>query len=58
VQVAYLIPDQRVWEREFDNLLAIQDNYPKIVVSMDEAIGKQYRGIAHIHIREFLRAYR
>lgn len=58
VQVAYLIPDNRVWEREFDNLLAIQDNYPKMVVSMDEAIGKQYQGIAHLHIREFLSAYR
>lgn len=58
VQVAYLIPDNRVWEREFNNLLAIQDNYPKMVVSMDEAIGKQYQGIAHLHIREFLSEYR
>jgi predicted AAA+ superfamily ATPase len=58
VQVAYLIPDNRVWEREFNNLLAIQDNYPKFVVSMDEAIGKQYQGIKHIHIREFLSEYR
>lgn len=58
VQVAYLIPDNRVWEREFNNLLAIKDNYPKMVVSMDEAIGKQYQGITHIHIREFLSNYR
>ncbi|MCG3121490.1 MAG: hypothetical protein ALAOOOJD_04608 [bacterium] len=58
VQVAYLIPDNRVWEREFNNLLAIPDNYPKMVVSMDEAIGKQYQGIVHVHIREFLSAYR
>jgi predicted AAA+ superfamily ATPase len=58
VQVAYLIPDNRVWEREFSTLLAIKDNYPKMVVSMDEAIGKQYQGINHIHIREFLSEYR
>ena len=58
MQVAYLIPDQRAWEREFANLLAIQDNYPKMVVSMDEAIGNQYRGVAHVHTREFLRMYR
>jgi predicted AAA+ superfamily ATPase len=58
VQVAYLISDNRVWEREFNNLLAIHDNYPKMVVSMDEAIGKQYQGIYHMHIREFLSEYR
>lgn len=58
VQVAYLIPDNRVWEREFNALLAIKDNYPKMVVTMDEAIGKQHQGITHIHIREFLSDYR
>jgi hypothetical protein len=58
VQVADLIPDNRVWEREFSTLLAINDNYPQMVVTMDEAIGKQYQGITHIHIREFLGEYR
>jgi len=38
--------------------LDIKDNYPKIVVSMDEMIGKQYEGISHINIREFLSEYR
>ncbi|NUO84295.1 ATP-binding protein, partial [candidate division KSB1 bacterium] len=58
VQVAYLIPHEKAWEREFNNLLAIKDNYPKIVVSMDEAIGKQFQGIGHMHIRNFLSEYR
>jgi len=58
VQVAYLIPNDRAWDREFNNLLTIKDNYPKMVVSMDEAVGKQYEGITHIHIREFLSEYR
>lgn len=58
IQVAYLLPDQTAWEREFGNLLEIKDNYPKMVVSMDEMIGKQHEGISHLHIREFLSAYR
>lgn len=58
IQVSYLLPDQHAWEREFGNLLEIKDNYPKMVVSMDEMIGKQYEGISHIHIRDFLTEYR
>jgi hypothetical protein len=53
-QVAYMIPDQRTHDREFGNLLAIQDNWPKYVVSSDEMIGSSYEGIIHIHIRDFL----
>ena len=58
IQVAYLLPDQNAWDREFGNLLEIKDNYMKVVVSMDEMIGKQYEGILHIHIRDFLTEYR
>ena len=54
VQVAYLITEENA-EREFGNLLAIRDNYPKIVVSMDEIIsGSKYEGIKHLHVRDFL----
>lgn len=54
VQVAYLITEKNT-EREFGNLLAIKDNYPKIVVSMDEVIGNsKYEGIKHLHVRDFL----
>lgn len=54
VQVAYLITDQNVRDREFGNLLKIQDNYRKVVVSMDEVIGGKYMGIEHINIKDFL----
>ncbi len=54
VQVAYLITDKKVRDREFGNLLEIEDNYPKIVVSMDEMIGENYKGIKQINIRSFL----
>jgi predicted AAA+ superfamily ATPase len=40
--------------REFGNLLSIQDNCPKYVVSMDETAGGNFKGIEHIGIRDFL----
>ncbi|MFW5914904.1 MAG: ATP-binding protein [Planctomycetota bacterium] len=54
VQVAYVIADEEVREREFGNLLAINDNYPKYVVTMDEAAGGSYEGIEHVHVEEFV----
>lgn len=53
VQVAYLLLDQRIKEREFGNLLKIEDNFPKFVVSMDE-IDMSQRGIIHLNIKDFL----
>jgi predicted AAA+ superfamily ATPase len=54
IQVAYLIPDDKVREREFGNLLNIRDNYPKLVLSMDNFIGTSYKGIEHKSILEFI----
>lgn len=54
IQVAYLIPDEKTHKREFGNLLSIPDNRPKIVVSMDETAGGNFKGIEHISIRNFL----
>lgn len=54
VQVALTIPDNKVKEREFGNLLKIKDNYRKIVVTMDEIQIESYQGIEHIHLRKFL----
>jgi len=54
VQVAYMITDQRVHDREFGNLLGIKDNFKKIVVSMDEMTGDTFKGIGHVNIRDFL----
>ncbi len=55
VQVTYLLQDEKTVNREFGNLLEIKDNYPKYVVSMDEAMsGSDFKGIEHIHIREFV----
>ena len=54
VQVAYLIDNQKIIDREFGNLLKIEDNYPKLVVSMDEVGGDKYKGIEQVNIRKFL----
>jgi predicted AAA+ superfamily ATPase len=54
VQVALRLGDQATIDREFGNLLAIPDNYPKIVVSEDQFTGNTYEGIGYMHIRQFL----
>jgi hypothetical protein len=47
VQVAWLLNNPETVTREFGNLLAIKDNYEKIVVSMDEVRFSDYEGIKH-----------
>ena len=55
VQVTYLLPTEETVLREFCNLMLIKDNYPKYVVSMDELYeNKDYQGIRHMHLRQFL----
>lgn len=54
VQVAYLIPDGKTHDREFGNLLAVKDNWPKYVVSMDEISGGITEGVVHLNIKDFL----
>lgn len=57
VQVVYLLASDETIGREFENLAAIKDNYPKYVVSMDPVSGNlaEYPGIHHVHLREFLK---
>lgn len=56
IQSTYLLGSEETIKREFGNLKAIKDNYPKIVVSMDPVSGElnEYPGIRHIHLRQFL----
>jgi len=58
VQVAYLLNDQKTVEREFGNLLAIPDNYEKIVVSLDKYVGTDYKGIKVVNAMEFLTEFK
>lgn len=54
VQVAYHLDRPETVEREFGNLKKIPDNYPKIVVTMDEKFANTSDGINHYHLSEFL----
>ena len=55
VQASYIIADDYTYEREFGNLRAIKDNYPKYVISMTPLITKSDdNGITHLHLRNFL----
>lgn len=57
VQCTYLLASDETIQREFGNLKAIRDNFPKYVVSMDPVSGDlpQYPGIRHLSLREFLK---
>jgi len=48
VQSAYLLIDEATIKREYTSLEAIKDNYPKIVVSLDDLILPQTNGIIHL----------
>ena len=55
VQASYIIANEETREREFGNLSAIKDNYPKYVISMTPLVGRQdSEGITHLHLRKFL----
>lgn len=56
IQVSYMLQTDETMEREFGNLLKIKDNYPKIVVCMDDlATQGSYEGIDCVHLKEFLK---
>lgn len=55
VQASYMIVDDTTREREFGNLRAIKDNYPKYVISMTPLVTRaDDNGITHLHLRKFL----
>ncbi len=53
IQVAYLLAEESTIEREFSVLDAIEDNFPKMVISMDR-VNRSRNGIEHKNIIEFL----
>ncbi len=58
IQVAYLLASEETVKREFGNLAAIKDNYPKYVVTLDSVCGSfgEYPGINHVNLRDFLKS--
>ncbi len=56
VQAAYLITEEKTFNREFGNLMPIKDNYPKYVISMTPYMdSSKWEGIIHIPFVDFLK---
>ena len=53
-QVTQSLKEKLVLERELRSLESIQDNYEKIILTMDRSINKDYNGIKVINIIDFL----
>lgn len=55
VQVAYKIADaESTIKREFAPLLALKDQYPKYVVTLDEFWQDNVEGVRHVYLPDFL----
>ncbi len=54
IQVAYLLADEAVIEREFGNLELISDNFEKVVISMDDISFGNRNGIIHVKAWDFM----
>lgn len=55
-QVTMSMMNEEVQRRELAPLLAITDNYDKIILSMDRTPVSDYKGIRNVHIWDFLLA--
>ena len=53
VQVAYLMENEETREREFSALMAVPDQYPKMVLSLDR-VDFSSNGITHRYLPDFL----
>jgi len=52
-QHTYKLESEATVEREFASLLAVKDQYPKYVVTMDFFWKESVEGIKHIYIADF-----
>ncbi len=53
IQVAFSIPNEETKKREFGAYNAINDNYPKYVITLDK-MTYEYNGIKHVNLIDFL----
>lgn len=54
IQVAYKLESQQTVNREFQPLLAVDDHFPKYVVSMDDFWKDSISGVKHVYVEDFL----
>ncbi|MCC5930171.1 MAG: ATP-binding protein [Cyclobacteriaceae bacterium] len=56
VQIALTLLEASTREREFGNLMSIEDNFPKYVVTLNDPIPREnWKGIERMNILEFLK---
>jgi predicted AAA+ superfamily ATPase len=53
-QVAESLQDPQVRERELSAFLAVNDNYPKVVITSDHPLTDDINGIKHYNIVDWL----
>ena len=53
IQVTYLMTDKETIDREYRSLEFIKDNFPKIIISLDDIIFNERNGIKHIQAWNF-----
>jgi len=54
IQVALRIVENQTKEREYSNLIAIKDNYPKLIITLDDYEGGTLEGIQLLSLIDFL----
>ena len=54
VQVAYKLESESTVKREFSELIGIEDQHPKYVVTMDDFWRESIEGVKHLYITDFL----
>lgn len=53
IQVAYLLAEPSTIEREFNALMEIDDNFPKLILSLDR-VNRSMNGIVHKNLIDYL----
>jgi hypothetical protein len=56
IQVAYLLPTKATVEREAAPLLAVKDNYPKLLLTLGREVGDDYEGVQRLYLPDWLEA--
>lgn len=54
IQVSYLLSSEETKEREYRPLLAIKDNFPKLILTLDDLPESNENGIVRKNIRQWL----
>jgi predicted AAA+ superfamily ATPase len=56
IQVAYLLTTKATMEREIAPLLAVKDNYPKLLLTLDREGSDNYEGVQRLYLPDWMEA--